>query len=169
MKTFLVAAMLILGFFGTAHAIPQLNFSDTYTGYTTNLPNSSVAAETSWMNGVLGGSATTARIDNLSVYSWTYLVNDIWRIAIPDFIDYFALKTGNIFGTTNDFFLFENNVDAGYATIALGDMGISASNVGKISHITYRTVDVPEPSVIMLVLFGLVGLLLVNRQRGTTS
>ena len=168
MKTIIATILIFFGLSGTSQAFPIYNAVDSYTGNATSLPNSSLTTESSWINGILTTIKPVAKIDNLVASDWTYVLSDIWRIAIPDGIDYFAVKTGNIQGNQNTFFLFENNVDKGFATVVLSAMGISQwNNVGKISHITYQ---VPEPSAIMLVLLGLVGIGLatvVRRERQT--
>jgi hypothetical protein len=91
----------------------------------------------------------------------------------PKSPDYFMIKTGNIGTPDTRNFLFDNLLgldnDPEWAVVAFGDIlgefdEVTSMDITKFSHIG-EVNPVPEPSTILLLGTGLVGLVCYRRKR----
>jgi hypothetical protein len=105
---------------------------------------------------------------------WTNVEGTLWAYDFGTFVtDLFVIKTGNLKDTTDNTFLYVNVDNLQYAVVDFADFGTNTllaksgdfktnMNAGKISHIG---VPVPEPSTILLLGIGLLGLGWYGRKR----
>lgn len=91
----------------------------------------------------------------------------VWAIDFQTTPEYFYIKTGSIESGAYaglDHFLYRNETELAWGVINLRTLGIEAENIGKISHVgELGDVQVPEPTGILLLGLGLVGIASVRR------
>ena len=135
----------------------------------TYLAKSGDAFEESWVESMLGIDVVLDDKYDTNGSNWQFVdgSTDIIATQFADAPDYFLVKTGKIFGTTNNTFLFQNVDELYWGVISLASMGITGSNIEKISHLTLfdsPSTDIPEPGVFTLLVLGVMGLLWTRRQ-----
>lgn len=102
--------------------------------------------------------------DNVD-YGWEYLTGDLYSFDFgPDSGNkYFLLKTGKI-GNQSDYynyFIYENVGSLRYGVIDLGEFGDETITIGSIGHLVIPN---PEPSTLLLLSAGILGLVLYRRK-----
>ena len=90
---------------------------------------------------------------------------NVYAALLPDDPAYYIIKFGNlkISPVNYDTYLFRNSAALNYAVINLSSLGgdINNINIGKVSHVGV----VPEPSTLVLLGGGLLGLVVYGRRR----
>jgi PEP-CTERM motif len=130
----------------------------------TNLGNSGGAL--AWVRDELGDQTLVMNKFDVTASDWENINGypSVFAIGLEDSPAYFIVKTGANTGNTNNTFLFQNLSFFNYAVIDLAEMGFTGStvtNIGKISYIA----AVPEPSTLILLGGGLLGLAVYGRGR----
>jgi hypothetical protein len=96
---------------------------------------------------------------------WEYLYGDLWSFDFgPNSKpDYFLIKTGKISyqGDNFNYFVFENVGSLRYGVIDLAQFGDEKITLTSIGHLTIPN---PEPSTLLLLGAGIVGLVLYRRK-----
>ena len=126
------------------------------------LSNSGDATELQWVRNILGDQ--TLGVVEYGTTNWTQIASSsVYALELSDPSSYFFIKvgTGGLPSDAPDHFLFKNLEDLNYAVIDIGTNGIDLKNIGKISHFT----AVPEPSTLVLLGGGLLGLAVYGRRR----
>jgi len=145
---------------------------DTFLA-STDLVSSSSANEETWIEGVLGFDITYTQLgDDTSGESgnWEQVTDDDGDIGV-DFVDHYAfllgddptishflIKTGYLGNGVDQWYLFENEVSLAWAYIDLVTNDFDIMEIDKISHVGTSTGTVPEPSTLVLLSLGLLGL-----------
>jgi hypothetical protein len=179
-----VVLFLFFMFFwcGVSHAY-FVYFNDVLTSvgevdefkYGEKLKNSGENQEKKWVVDVLGIDIDFKIKNEINGESWIQVDQKgykyIYAFYIPEKPEYFLIKTGN---NKNDnsgidltHFLFENKSGFDWAVINLKMFGAdyTIKNIGKLSHLVeYDVVSMPEPSALLLLSFGLIGLSFVARR-----
>ncbi len=155
----------------TAWAIPMATVGgiDTLL-YATNLDNSGDATVLRWAEETVGFdlyyNSEEGKIEGYS--SWIEVDDNpgVYALALTGNSAYFLVKTGKNAESPYTHFLFQNVMGPSWAVVNLNDHGIK--NIGKVSHTSQfdaGSTPVPEPSTILLLGSGLLGLGLYGRKR----
>lgn len=96
---------------------------------------------------------------------WEHLVGDLWSFDFGPNSEpeYFLIKTGKISyqGDNYNYFFYENVGSLRYGVIDLGEFGDEKITLTSIGHLTIPN---PEPSTLLLLGAGIVGLVLYRRK-----
>jgi hypothetical protein len=144
---------------------------DTFIASTGSLINSSSAVEEAWVETELGIDINYTQLEDTASggANWELVTDDgigdsyAFFFGDSSTISHYIVKTGTLEGQNENWFLFENNASLDWAYIELQTDGYSIDNIGKISHV--GTLDVPEPSTLILLSLGLLGLRFGRRKR----
>ena len=140
---------------------------DSLVAQTTGLSNSNPTTETNWVNSVLDPDTTFVIKEEKVTYYATDAAN-VFAFQLQAAPGYFLVKNARWWA------LFENAADADWGVVDFSQLsgGFHLPDLQSmtISHVSefgeFPHIDVPEPSTILLVMLGLLGLGLArNRQK----
>jgi len=135
--------------------------------YSTALANSGDQNEIDWVNLMLGTAYTTSDLTKLNTPTQAaWVATNTTNVYAMDFQttpEYFYIKTApSTLSMTH--FLYKNLADYNWGVIDLQEAGVQIQNVGKLSHFGEIGTAVPEPTTMLLLGLGLVGLAGVGRK-----
>lgn len=173
LKNFIILAALVISGSAWSLAITDVGSIDHFIASDT-LTNSGDGTEEAWVESILGFDVILS--DKYDSYGsdWTLLENedDIYAAALATSPNFFLIKLGNGGTTLESHYLFENLGDLDWGVVDFSSVGVDFSikniSIDRLSHVgELREFVIPEPSILALLGFGLVGLGLILRRRIT--
>jgi hypothetical protein len=138
----------------------------------TTLSDSSDAAEEAWVESILGFDVSLSDKYDSGGSDWTLLDNedDVYATALDTSPNFFLIKLGTGGTSIDSHYLFENigDLDWGVVDFSVAGVDFSIKNIGidRLSHVDeFDEHAIPEPSILALIGFGLVGLAFISRRR----
>jgi hypothetical protein len=138
----------------------------------TTLDDSGDAEEEAWVEGVLGFDVSLSDKYDSDGSDWTLLDNedDVYATEFSTSPNFFLIKLGTGGTTLESHYLFENigNLDWGVVDFSVTGVDFSIKNISidRLSHVDeFEEYAIPEPSILALIGFGLVGLSFISRRR----
>jgi hypothetical protein len=146
----------------------------------TTLGDSGDATETNWVQGYLRDNGYISLTDTISLLwkpSGGWVSTDTPGTWAFEFLDasttppasyepeWFLVKIGAGHTGANDHYLFKNEASLAWAVVQFAQFGFTTMNIGRISHVgLYGGTTVPEPTTILLLGSGLIGLFACRRK-----
>jgi hypothetical protein len=169
MKRIFVQGIVFLSLF--VFAIPAWSLTITDVGgidqllYSTRLADSGDAGVLQWIRDSLDDPTLSFSKFDTTGSNWVQLdgMPDVYAIGLQNEPAFFFIKigVGGLTSTAPDHFLFSNQYALNFAVVDIVSAGFTIENIGKISHVG----AIPEPSTLILLGGGLLGLAVYGRRR----
>jgi hypothetical protein len=183
MKRSILAVMSLYIMLSAATSASALTYGSIEVGErdillgSTALSSSGDSTELAWVQSFFNYTITLDTKYDTSDSNW-HLTNEsgTYAMALDTNPEFFMIKTGNLGkqkGLTNTHFLFDNRASIEWAVLNLSESfgtGYTINNVGKFSHVNEfgsggTPPPVPEPGTVMLLGFGMLGLVVYGKRR----
>jgi hypothetical protein len=174
--TILFLCSLLIFFCGSASALTinsgAIEVGDIDDIYATTSMVPGYENQLAWIHTILGDGYSYFKYD-ISASSFTPTDtatgtdSNVWALDLYGTPEYYFIKLGmgGPAGLAENHWLYENRVEMAWAVIDISDWGVTASNIdiGRISHVGEVGSAIPEPSTMILLGSGLLGLAGLSR------